>query len=94
MNFSQNSFRKHLIDAITVNKTRKPIYAAMTKGRSRPLSNFLIWNEYLILPIAWYFDIWARKFNQQGIGIISKDFISMASVQPAETAPKYKKQQA
>ncbi len=90
MNFSQNSFREHLIDAITINQTRKPIYAALTQGHSYRLSNFLIWSEYLSLPVAWCFDFWAKKFNRQGIGIVCKDFVSMANIQPAETAPKYK----
>lgn len=91
MNFTQGSFCKHLIDAIDINKTRKPIYAAMTQGHSCHLSNLLIWNEYLILPIAWCFDIWAKKFHRQGINIVSKDFVSMANILPAEASPKYRK---
>lgn len=85
----KGEFYQHLVDAINVNRTRKPIYAKMTGGKSRIISNLLIASEYFLLPTAHYYGAKARPFNEQGIGLVDYDFASMADILPPETPPKY-----
>lgn len=85
----RGAFTVHLLDAIAINKQRRPIYASLTQGQSRKLSSALIWFERLCLPVSVWIDHRARPFNAQGIQIVHDDFIDMAGVVPADTRPKF-----
>jgi hypothetical protein len=82
-------FASHIREAITINKKRRKIYASLTAGKTRFLSNTLIGLEYAVLPIAWYFDARARKYNKNGIRIILDDFVEM-HVKPANNLIHYR----
>ena len=71
---------QHVTEAIKVNASRGPVYAAMTGGQSRSLTRLLIGAERLsLLPLA-VFDRWGRRYNRQGIPIIATDFVSMSGI--------------
>ena len=50
------SFCEHLLDAIRLNRARRPIYARQSRGRSWLLSNVLLGLEWATLPVAWAFE--------------------------------------
>jgi len=83
-------FVAHIKEAILINRERKQYYAQVSDGKSRGLSNFLITMEYLILPIAKYYDLRARKFNEQDIAIVKADFVEM-DLKPKETHVHFRK---
>ena len=90
MSLKQKSgFYFHLKEAIEVNSERSRYYASQTDDRSRYLSLYLVSMERLILPLAWYYDTKAKKFNEQGIGIIKDDFVSMQNVSTMQAKPIY-----
>ncbi len=72
-----SGFRKHILEAINLNRKRRTYYAKVTDGQTKKLSNWLIFLERFVIPIAFYFDLRARRFNQQGIGIVRDDFLAM-----------------
>lgn len=72
-----SGFHQHIREAIACNKQRRKLYASISNNRTRPLSNFLIWTEYLTLPIAKYYDRRGKKFNENGIMIVQEDFVPM-----------------
>lgn len=84
-------FVKHLADAIVVNRARKPIYAALTDGRSKRLSTALIWFERGSIPLAAWTDWRAKRFNARGIPIVKDDFVSMERIRAPETPPRYRR---
>jgi len=71
------SFEQHLRDAIALNRERKPIYAQMSSGRSKLISNILILSERITLPFARSFDKRAHKWNRSNINVVTSDFVSM-----------------
>ena len=75
-------FASHIKEAILINKERRRYYASVSMSRTRSLSNTLIGLEYLAIPIAWYFDTCAIRFNKKGFRIILDDFVPM-HVKPA-----------
>ena len=88
-NKKNESFHKHLKEAIKTNQARRQYYAQQTKGYSKSLSNQLIFFEKILLPIATQIERKAQKFNQQGIPIIQEDFSSMTQIKAVETPPIY-----
>lgn len=73
----KGSFEKHLLQAIQINKTRLPLYAALTDNQSIRISNQLIFWEIIALPLAKITDWCARKYQSAGIPIVKEDIVSM-----------------
>jgi hypothetical protein len=73
-------FATHLREAIELNRARLPRYAALTGGRSAGVSRRLILAERLALPVAWYIDRRARRFQAGGVPIAVAEFVPMSGV--------------
>ncbi|HEU0014835.1 MAG TPA: hypothetical protein VFQ45_14205 [Longimicrobium sp.] len=69
---------RHVREAIALNRERMPRYAALTGGRSAPISRRLIRTEQLTGVVARYVDWRARPFQRAGIRIVCDDFVPMA----------------
>ena len=85
------SFTAHLLEAIWLNFRRSFYYAQRSFGATLPLSFLLIFLELFILPFALFFDIWALKYNVEGISIVKDDFVSMALVKEKTSPSTYHK---
>jgi len=85
----EKGFRHHFNEADELNKIRKIYYAAQTNGKSKKVSNIIIYFGKSLYPIAYYFDKKAVKFNNSGINIIKDDFVSLRNVAPVSNSPKY-----
>jgi hypothetical protein len=70
-------FTEHLERAIRLNHDRKPVYAELTHGKSKKISNLMIVGERLALFLAHRYDREARSFQSEGIPVLCKDFVSM-----------------
>ena len=81
-------FTTHIKDAIRINRKRKQYYARVSGGGTRRLSNFLIALEFLVLPIAKYYDLKAARFTRAEIGVVRDDFAEMI-VKPMESKPTF-----
>lgn len=73
-------FQRHLEEAIAVNEERRPKYAALTDGRSDPISETLIESEKTSLLFAKQVDEAAVPFHEAGVPIVCDEFISMSEV--------------
>lgn len=82
-----SAFATHLREAIALNRARRPVYAAATSGRSEPLSALLLRSERAALPVAWWIDARARRFQRAGVPVVAEDFVSMSAVRPAHAPP-------
>ena len=80
---------EHLREAVSINTARKRIYTELSDGKSRFLSNRLIFFERLLILPAMFFDWRAKRFNKVGIPIMQNDFVSMDQLPKPETAPKF-----
>jgi len=78
---------KHLREAIAINKKRRKIYIKLSNGKSKTLSNKLIFFEKLLILPAMIFDKKAKRFNKKGIPILQNDFVSMNGLPQPETPP-------
>jgi hypothetical protein len=85
-------FEHHLQDAIALNRERAPRYAALSNGASRPISRALIAAEWMLLPVARWFDRQAAPYHDAGIPLLESLFVPMAgapafgSIQPVNDA--------
>lgn len=77
-----NYMRRHILEAIALNRERLPLYAALTANASVGFSKALIRREQLALIPSLYFDLRAKQFQRKGIGIIEQEFVSMNAVRP------------
>lgn len=68
---------QHMKDATTLNRERAPRYAALSEGKSLPLSYELILMENLAQLITQSLDDKARIYNAEGIGLFFDDLIDM-----------------
>lgn len=75
----------HLREAVALNRERMVRYRELTDGRSDGLFRRLIRNERALLPLARAVDAWARPYNEQGVPVVSDDFVSMELVAPFGT---------
>jgi hypothetical protein len=82
-------FRLHFLEATEINKIRKIYYSEKTNGKSKWVSNIMIYFEKFLYPVACYFDKKAKKFNQKAIPIIIEDFVSLENILPIDCPPKY-----
>ena len=71
-------FEHHLREAIVLNRERAPHYAALSGGASRQISHTLIAAEWLLLPVARWFDRQAEPYHRAGIPLLEDLFVSMA----------------
>lgn len=83
-----------------MNRARAPRYAAQSGGASRPISWGLIAAEYLLLPVARWFDWKAAPYHRAGIPLLENLFVPMAHApafgsatlpnadRPSATAPR------
>lgn len=86
-NAVDHGFEAHLLDAIAINEERKALYSNLSNGRSEILSSLLITSENSLLPMAREIDAEAEPFQEDGIPIVSADFISMSEIAPHDTPP-------
>jgi len=83
---------EHLKEAIKINKERKELYGALTQGESRKISRRLILFEKASLPVAYYLDRKAKKYQRRGINLFCNEMISMDLTPPfrsLETVPSH-----
>ena len=86
----REGFVSHLFEAIVLNLKRSNYYAAKTAQSSRLLSFSLISLEVMIIPMALYYDLRARRFNRRHIMIMQDDFESMKKVDDKEHPVRYR----
>jgi hypothetical protein len=77
-------FERHVREAISVNRARAPVYAALSGGRSRVISEPLIAVERLIGPLARAFDRRAIPYHEAGVPLLELAFVPMDGLPPAE----------
>lgn len=70
--------RRHLLEAIALNKERKERYAKLTGGKSIRYSNILIWSERLALISALFFDLIGNYYQRRGVKFIQAAFVEMS----------------
>ncbi len=70
-------FKKHINDAITLNETRKEIYAKYTHGKSLSVSHKLIQFEKSMRFQSWFADAWADYFHFKNIPVVCNDLVNM-----------------
>lgn len=75
-NAQRNCLSQHLTEAIELNEVRREIYAEMTQGKSKKVSNQLIRYEkfiHSILPLTGI-EKAAKELQDQGIPMLCEDF--------------------
>jgi len=68
---------RHMREALALNRARAPLYAELTRGRSRGISRTLVWAERAAIPVARYLDWRAAEFQRAGIAVVCDDFVPM-----------------
>lgn len=69
---------EHISEAMELNKQRKPLYLKLSGGRSKIVSDKLIWMERKLSVAVPFADAWAAPYQAAGIPILCQDFISMS----------------
>ncbi|ATH06929.1 hypothetical protein BIY24_02950 [Halobacteriovorax marinus] len=72
-----NCFSKHISEAISKNKERRDLYAKMTNGESKSLSNLLINAERASFVVAKIYDWRVKYFQRNGLPLLCLDYIDM-----------------
>jgi hypothetical protein len=72
-------FEAHLRDAIALNRSRAPVYARRSRGRSVPVSAALVGAELALLPVARWYDRRAERWARRGVPLLDELFASMPS---------------
>lgn len=80
---------EHLDEAIRSHESRMPYYSKQSGGASDPLFRKIATLQRLNLPVAWYIDLQARRFQKAGIPIITGDLFSMSTIFPKDRPPRY-----
>lgn len=75
-------FEHHIREAIALNRARAPLYAALSNGESRSVSRLLIAAEWLLLPVARWFDRKAAPYHRAGVPLLDVLLVSMGDVPP------------
>ena len=86
----EEGFAQHLKDAMALNRSRRDVYDRLSGGGTRSLSNKLIMLETLTLPAAYALDLWAKRFQKQGIPMMQVDFVSMQDVRSPFAPPRWR----
>jgi len=84
------ALQAHLINSISLNIARKPIYAELSSGKSLPLSRNLILATRSIVPFAKRLDKHGNRLNRMGIPILREDLVPIHGLPGPETAPLYR----
>jgi hypothetical protein len=71
-------FELHLREALELNRKRAPLYAALTGGESQPISRSLIRMEWMLIPVARWYDRRARPYHEGGVPLLEDVFVSMS----------------
>lgn len=82
-------FNKHMVDAIRINRSRRPAYVAQAGNTARLLSHWMVGMERLFIPVTLYFDKKAAPFIEAGIPIVKNDFIDMEYIEDPSKPPQY-----
>lgn len=80
---------EHLDDAIKSHESRMPYYSSVTNGKSDAIFKKIAGLQTLNLPISWYIDLQAKRFQRLGIPVITGDLINMNTINPKEQPPIY-----
>jgi hypothetical protein len=73
-------FNKHITDALKLFKERYSKYGKLTQGKSNKVLLQVMASQTEMLPVAWFFDIRARKYQNAGVPVMCDDFVSMSLV--------------
>jgi len=77
---SNFAFTNHIFSAIAINRRRKKYYSKLSKGKSDFLSFILNFYSFILIPISFFSDIYAKKFQRKGVNILTDDFIEMIEI--------------
>ena len=77
-------FESHLRDAIALNRARAKIYARLSGGRSRVVSEALILGERATMPLARWYDARAQPFHDAGVPLLRWIFVPMEDLPEPE----------
>nr|BFD68228.1 hypothetical protein HAGR004_32500 [Bdellovibrio sp. HAGR004] len=69
---------EHIREAMDLNQERKSLYARLSNGKSKIVSDKLIWMERKLVVAVPFADAWAAPYQAAGIPILCQDFISMS----------------
>lgn len=69
---------EHVSEAMDLNKQRKTAYMKLSQGRSKDVSNALLWMEWKISLAAPLADAWSAYFQAKGIPIMCDDFVPIS----------------
>jgi len=83
---SRGCFETHVVEAIEINQQRKPLYAELTDGESKPISRGLILFEQSIVLPAKLIDARAEKWQEAGLAIGCDEFV------PISLTPEFRSQ--
>jgi len=67
-----------------------PYYSSITNGRSDAIFKKIAGLQSLNLPISWYIDLQAKRFQRAGIPVITGDLVNMNTINPKEQPPVYR----
>ncbi|HNX75239.1 MAG TPA: hypothetical protein PLM07_11735 [Candidatus Rifleibacterium sp.] len=87
---TQGGLYEHLTEAMRCHKSRMPYYAGQTHGKSDAIFKKIAILQRLNLPVAWYIDLQARRFQRSGTPIVTADLVSMKSIFPADRPTAFK----
>ena len=73
---------QHLAAALALNGGRKPLYAALSDGRSLRISRTLMRYERLFLPAAVLLAWLCRPYWRRGVPVLRAEFMPMAGTPP------------
>jgi hypothetical protein len=77
-------FSSHVREAIRLNEARAVRYREISGGRSRAVSDRLLFTEHLTLIPAAFLEARASYFRRAGIPVLCADFVTMALTPPFE----------
>jgi hypothetical protein len=78
-------FETHVVEAIALNEQRKPLYADLTDGDSRRISNGLILFEQAIRLPARLIDDRAARWQEAGLAIGCDEFVPISLTPPFQS---------
>jgi len=70
----------HLWEARAVNKQRKTLYMKVSGGKTKSISNQLIFWETVLIPFAFIFDLITIFWQKRGVAIFEKEIVSMNNI--------------
>jgi hypothetical protein len=72
-----NYMTTHLWDAVKINYQRRPLYAKLTQGKSKKISNLMMTFEVISLPTSLWLDHQGKRWQKKGIPLMVHEFIPM-----------------